>query len=163
MTSAYIPTHITDVLGTTLPVKLSWLDGSWECPHCSYGYDPARGPCKGRAQGYRTDCTSAELPVEQRGVHCQNPACFANPHYPVEEARKRIDEHNRRKAEETSRQRNHEWAAQQREQGRIARVARLAEIRTEAIGKGCCVRCALKDAPYRVKYVKHRVKCPLGR
>lgn len=163
MTNAYIPSHITDVLGKMLPVTRTWPDGSWECPHCCTAYSPKQGPCRGRATGYRTDCASAELPVEQRGIHCQNPACFANPHYPVEEARTRLAEHARRKAEDTARQRNHELAMQRIAEGKIAREARLAEIRAEAIGRGCCVRCALKDAPYRVKYVKHRVKCPLDK
>lgn len=162
-TVIYIPSHITNVLGRSLPVERTWPDGSWECPHCGYGYDPARDKCKDQAMGYRTDCTSDELPAEQRGIHCQNPACFANPHYPVEEALARLAEHARCKAEDAARQRNHESARQCITDGKIARNARLAEIRAEAIGKGCCVRCALKDAPYRVKYVKHRVKCPLER
>lgn len=157
----YIPAHITDVLGKTLPVTHTWPDGSWECPHCCTAYSPKQGPCRGRAIGYRTDCASDALPIEQRGVHCQNPACFANPHYPVEDARARLAEHARRKAEDTARQRNHESAMKRIAEGKIARDVRLAEIRAEAIERGCCVRCALKDAPYRVKYVKHRVKCPL--
>ncbi len=159
----YIPSHITDVLGKTLPVTHTWPNGSWECPHCGYGYDHSRGPCKGRAMGYRADCTSDELPVEQRGIHCQNPACFANPHYPVEEARTRLAEHARRKAEDAARQLNHESTMKRIAKEKIARDARIAEIRAEAIERGCCVRCALKDAHYRVKYVKHRVKCPLER
>jgi len=161
MTNTYIPSHVTDVLGKTLPVTHTWPDGSWECPHCCTAYSPKQGPCRGRAIGYRTDCASDALPIEQRGVHCQNPACFANPHYPVEDARVRLAEHARREAEDAARQRNHESAMKRIAEGKIARDVRLAEIRAEAIERGCCVRCALKDAPYRVKYVKHRVKCPL--
>ena len=157
----HLPSHVTDVLGKTLPVTHTWPDGSWECPHCCTAYSPKQGPCRGRAIGYRTDCASDALPIEQRGVHCQNPACFANPHYPVEDARVRLAEHARREAEDAARQRNHESAMKRIAEGKIARDVRLAEIRAEAIERGCCVRCALKDAPYRVKYVKHRVKCPL--
>lgn len=147
------PTEVTDVLGRTLPVKHTWPDGSWECPHCGYGYSPDRGPCKGRAQGYRTDCGD--------GLHCQDPACFANPHFPAEEARKRLAEAERRRAEEQARQRNAEQALKRAEQERDARAQKLAEVRVEAEQRGACVRCALKDAPWRVKYVKHRAKCPL--
>ena len=157
----FIPSQVTDILGRSLPVARSWPDGSWECPHCGYGYDPSRGPCKGRAMGYRTDCTSDELPVEQRGIHCQNPACFANPHYPVEEARTRLAEQARRAGDERARQRNHEAAMERIAQGQAARAKALADVRAIAVERGCCVRCALKDAPYRVKYVKHRAKCPL--
>ncbi len=159
----YIPSHVTDVLGKTLPVTHTWPDGSWECPHCCTAYSPKQGPCRGRAIGYRTDCASDALPIEQRGVHCQNPACFANPHYPVEDARVRLAEHARREAEDAARQRNHESAMKRIAEGKIARDVRLAEIRAEAIERGCCVRCALKDAPYRVKYVKHRGNCTLGK
>ena len=176
----YIPSHVTDVLGKTLPVTHTWPDGSWECPHCCTAYSPKQGPCRGRAIGYHTDCHAVRhapdasyeqqlrdigaheaLPPSALGVHCQNPACFANPHYPVEDARTRLAEHARRKAEDAARQRNHESAMKRIAEGKIARDARLAEIRAEAIGRGCCIRCALKDAPYRVKYVKHRMKCPL--
>lgn len=147
-----IPEHVTDVLGNVRPVKHAWPDGSWECPFCGYGYDPKRGPCKGRAAGYHTDCGT--------GQHCQNPACFANPHYPVDRARQELAAHERRKAEEAARLRDLESARKRAESERAALAQKLAEIRVEAEQRGACVRCALADAPYRVKFVKHRTVCP---
>lgn len=147
--------QITDVLGRTRAVAHSWPDGSWECPFCAYAYDPKRGKCRGRAAGYHTDCGEGE--------HCQNPACFANPHYPVERAREALTTDERRKKEEAARIRDAESARRRAEQDREVRVAKIAAIRAEAEQGGACVRCALKDAPYRTKFVKHRRKCPLER
>lgn len=149
------PIEVMDVLGNVRLVKHTWSDGSWECPFCSYGYNPKYGPCKGKAAGYHTDCGAGE--------HCQNPACFANPHYPVERARQELAAHERRKAEEAARIRIHEDAMRRIEADRKARDAKLAAIRAEADSKGACIRCALKDAPYRVKFVKHRGTCPLDK
>lgn len=153
MSEIAAPSSVTDVLGRTRTVAHTWPDGSWECPFCGYGFDPKRGLCKGTAAGYRTACGD--------GNHCQNPACFANPHYPVERAREELAAAERRKTEDETRKRNREAAMRRATQDKQARDQRASEIRVEAERQGACVRCALKDAPYRVKYIKHRVRCPL--
>ena len=148
-----VPTEIVDVLGRIRPVVHAWSDGSWECPFCGYGYNPKSGPCKGIAAGYQADCVHRE--------HCQNPACCANPHYPVERAREDLDVEEQRAAEAKARERNHEATMKRIAQEQQAREQKIANIRAEAAKLGACVRCALKDATWRVKYVKHRIKCPL--
>lgn len=151
-----MPTQITDVLGRIRDVKHTWPDGSWECPFCFAGFDPSRGPCRGRTQGYREDCG--------KGEHCQNPACFANPHYPVERAREVMAAEERRRAEEAQRIEIAEFQRKYAEEQAAERREKIAAIRAEAESRGFCVRCALKDAPYRTpKYIKHRTRCPFDR
>ena len=149
-----MPTQITDVLGRVRDVKHTWPDGSWECPFCFSGFDPSRGPCRGQAQGYREDCG--------KGDHCQNPACFANPHYPVERARELMHAEERRQFEEACRKDIAEFRRKYAEEQATERREKLAAIRAEADKRGACVQCALKDAPYRTpKYTRHRTRCPL--
>ena len=151
-----MPTQITDVLGRVRDVRHTWPDGSWECPFCFAGFDPSRGPCRGKAQGYREDCGSGE--------HCQNPACFANPHYPVERAREVMAAEERRRAEEQQRIEIVEFRRKYAEEQATERREKIAAIRAEAQSRGACVQCALKDAPDRTpKYIKHRTRCPLSR
>ena len=67
--------------------------------------------------------------------------------------RKRAEEAQRAEIAEFRRKYAEEQAAERRE--------KIAAIRTEAESRGACVRCALKDAPYRTpKYIRHRTRCP---
>lgn len=150
-----VPSSVFDVLGRERLVEHTWPDGSWECPFCGYGYDPKRGACRGTAMGYRTDCGNGE--------HCQNPACFANPHYPVERAREELAAAEQRRAADEARKRDHEAKMQQLAEDRKAREQQMSDIRAEAGRRGACVRCALKDAPYRVKFIVHKKACPATR
>ena len=148
------PTQVTDVLGRVRDVQRTWPDGSWECPFCGSAYDPRRGFCRGQKQGYREDCGDGE--------HCQNPACFANPHYPVERAREVLANEERKRAEEAQRVEIAEFRRRYAEEQAAERRAKIQSIRTEAQARGACIRCALKDAPYREpKFIKHRTRCPL--
>lgn len=130
-----MPMQITDV-GRVRDVKHTWSEGAWECPFCFSGYDPSRGPCRGQAQGYREDCG--------KGEHCQNPACFANPHYPVERAREAMAAEERRRAEEASRAEIAEFRKRYAEEQAAERRAKTEAIRKEAESRGACIRCALK-------------------
>ena len=147
-------TQITDVLGRVRDVQRTWPDGSWECPFCGYGYSVERGPCKGQTQGYREDCSNGE--------HCQNPACFANPHYPVERAREVLANEERKRAEEAQRLENLRIRREYAEEQARARAEKIRGVQKEAQARGACIRCALKDAPYcEPKFIKHRTRCPL--
>jgi uncharacterized protein YeaO (DUF488 family) len=98
------------------------------------------------------------------GEHCQNPACFANPHYPVERAREAMAAEERRQAEAASRAEIAEFRKRYAEEQAAERRAKIEAIRKEALSRGACVQCALKDAPYCTpKYIKHRTRCPLSR
>lgn len=147
------PAEVVDVLGRVRPVVRTYVGGEWECPFCRYGVDPSR-PCPGRLGGYAADCSGA--------AHCQNPACFANVHYPIDRAREDLAAAERREREEARRKRDREAAAQRAEDDRHAREARVEAIRNEARERGACVRCAMHDT-YRVKFVKHRGPCPRER
>lgn len=147
-------TQVTDVLGRVRDVQRTWPDGSWECPFCGYGFSAERGLCRGQKQGYREDCGNGE--------HCQNPACFANPHYPVERAREVLATEERKRAEEAQRLENLRSRREYAEEAAAERRAKIHAIRKEAESRGACIRCALKDAPYREpKFIKHRTRCPL--
>jgi hypothetical protein len=135
---------ITDVLGNCYTVTSISPDGSWNCPCC---WAAASGWCHHDAK-----CS---------GQHCTNPACVANPHVPAEWALEQIAKAERRKAEEAERLENVRIRREYAEQAARERAEAKEQIRAEAVKRGACVRCALKDAPYRVKYVKHRAKCPL--
>lgn len=62
--------RIVDVVGRVRPIDKLYPDGSWNCPFCS-----AAVPIDRACQEYRAECSP--------GTHCPNPACCANPHYPV--------------------------------------------------------------------------------
>ncbi len=142
-----------DVLGRCRHILHEWDNGAWECPFCFSGVEPVA--CRGRAAGYGVECSA---------VHCQNPACFANPHYPAATARAKLDEAEAREREEAQRKRNHADAVKRGEESRAARAARAVEIRNEARTRGACERCALHDSEFRApKYVKHRGPCPRER
>ncbi len=152
------PVEITDVIGRTRPVVHSWPDGSWECPFSHSGVNVRRDLCAGPgASGYRGGACGK--------VHCHAPGCVANPHYPPDRARADVVEAERREKEEAQRKRDREWAARRAEEDRQTREEQRKEIRQEAEARGACVRCALKDAPFRTKFVKHRKPgaCPLSR
>lgn len=147
-------TQITDVLGRVRDVQRTWPNGSWECPFCCSAVDPERDRCRGTVHGYRNDCDGA--------LHCQNPACFANPHYPVERAREVLATEERKRAEEARRLVDRAWAKKYAEGQAQARAEKIRSIQKEAQARGACIRCALKDAPYREsKFIKHRTRCPL--
>jgi uncharacterized membrane protein len=146
---ATAPTEITDVLGRVRPVKYSYPAGEWNCPFCLAAVCPERTPC------YVTACTF--------GAHCPNPACFANPHYPVERAREELAKAERREKEERERKATHEWAMKRAEEARQAQAAAAEALRQKAIEIGACVRCALASSNYKKKLVKHRGPCPRDR
>lgn len=135
---------VTDVLGETRQIEKVWPSGEYECPFCHY-------PAKSVATG------------------CQNPACSASEHAisHADQTRPVFEKHRQaaeeRKAEESRRQRDREWYERNREDQRLEREKKTNDIVEQARAKGACVRCALKSAPYRVKFIKHRGKCPLGR
>ena len=142
--------HVIDVLGRTRPIEKIWPDGSYNCPFCMAAVEANR-----KCVGYPGGCSY--------GTHCQNRACFANPHYPVDRARREYAEHERRREEEAQRAANREWSNRYAEEQRRERAAQIDAIAKEAQTRGACVRCALKDAPYRTKFVKHRGACPLSK
>ncbi len=147
------PENITDVLGRFRPVARVWDGGAWQCPFCFSAVEPVE--CRGRAAGYGAECSA---------VHCQNPACFANAHYPAATAREKLAEAEARDREDAQRKRNHAAAMARGEESRAARAARTVEIRAEARTRGACERCALHDSEFRApKYTKHRGACPRER
>lgn len=130
-----VPAQITDVLGRVRDVKHTWPDGSWECPFCFSAYDPSRGLCRGQAQGYSEDCGIGE--------HCQNPACFANPHYPIERAREAMAAEERRQAELASRAEIAEFRKRYAEEQAAERREKIAAIHKEAESRGTlCAVCS---------------------
>lgn len=146
---------ITDVLGRVRPVDKVYPDGSWHCPFCMSAVSPERDTCS-RARGYAVQCV---LPLI---AHCHNPACYANPHYPIARAREELAEAERRAEDERQRKANHEWAMKRSAEERDARAARVQEIRRTASQREACTSCALHSARFGgpVKYTKHRSKCP---
>src|SRR3954468_16790345 len=127
--------EITDVLGRTRAVEKVFPAGEWNCPFCMAAVNPAQ-PCRGYAAG----CAHP--------AHCSNPACFANPHYPVERAREQLAEAQAREREEARRKSVHEWAMKRAEEDRQARAAATESLRQVAIKIGACVRCALHPSNY---------------
>lgn len=129
---------ITDVLGRERPADKVWPDGSYNCPFCWAAVFPDKRPCP-------------------------NPACTANPGYPIERAREELARQEQREKERREREKLEDWRREYAEQRHQERLAVLTNIQSEAMRRGACVDCALKDAPYRTKYVKHRTTCPLKR
>lgn len=147
---------ITDVLGRERSVDKVYPDGSWSCPFCSSPVS-AGDLCRGRAAGYAEQCVLPLIP------HCQNPGCFANPHYPVARAREELAAADRRATEELQRIETREWAARHAEEGRQARAALRAAVRVQAQARGACVGCALHSLRFgsaTAKFTKHRDMCP---
>lgn len=143
--------EITDVLGRVRPVDKVFPAGEWNCPFCLAAVCPERTPC------YATACTL--------GAHCPNPACFANPHYPVERARAEMTEAARRKREDDDRRANHEWAMKRAEEESWVRERQRVEVVEEARRRGACATCALRSIRFSAapKYTKHRVKCSVSK
>jgi hypothetical protein len=142
---------VTDVLGNVRPKGHVYPNGDWNCPFCGAAVltpnDERYRPCRA--------CT---------GVHCQNPACHANPHYPVERAREDVHRAEARKAEEREREETSRLREQYAEEQRKERETKQNEIVQEAKRRGACVRHALLGFPYqKPKFVKHRGPCPLER
>ena len=141
---------VVDVLGNVRPKGHAYPGGDWNCPFCGAAVltpnDERYRPC--------TYC---------KEVHCQNPACHANPHYPVERARANVAKDEARKAEEQEREKNRVWRQNYAEEQRKERETTTNEIIREAEKRGACVRHALLGFPYqKAKFVKHRGPCPLG-
>lgn len=138
---------ITDVLGRTRTASAVFPGGEWNCPFCTAAVNPAQ-PCRGYAAG----CAHP--------AHCPNPACFANPHYPVEHARKVLADAQAREREERARESRMAEAVKRAQEDREARAAATESLRQVAIKLGACVRCALHPSNYKKKLVKHRGQCP---
>lgn len=142
--------QITDVLGRTLPVEKLYADGSWNCPFCYAAVSPTRDICRGRASGYAVDCTEE--------LHCANPACCANPHYPVDRARVELASSAAKKAEKRRLEDIRQWNAKRTEEDRVSANALLKEICAEAEKRGACVNCACRTLG-KPKFIRHRGKC----
>ncbi len=146
--------EITDVLGRVRTVEKVYPDGSWNCPFCF------------SAVGVDRDVRDAQRHYTGGGcgkTHCQNPACFANPHYPPDRARAEVAAAEARAREEASRKEVHRWAMARAEEARQARAAHKAEVRAEAEKRGACVSCALHSLRFGAavaKFTKHRAVCP---
>lgn len=150
--------QITDVLGRVRPVEKVYPAGEWNCPFCWAAVSPERDVCLAARGTYMTDCDS--------GVHCPNPACFANPHYPVDRARAELAEAEERAREEARRKEIHEWAMKRAEEDRQARAANTDSVRAQAEAKGACAPCALFSLRFGAavaKFTKHRGACPRAR
>ena len=153
------PVQITDVLGRVRTVEKIYEDGAWNCPFCTAAVSPARDACH-PGLGYAVYCGGA--------VHCPNPACFANPHYPVDRARKELAAAAERRAqEERQRKEVNEWSRKRAEEDRQARVALSEMIKEEAKTRGACVGCALWSLRFGAsvaKFTRHRKPgtCPRG-
>ncbi len=141
--------NITDVLGRVRAVEKIYDNGSWNCPFCFSAVGVDRDVCETRHYSGR-GCGK---------THCQNPACFANPHYPPDRARAELAARAARAREEASRKANHEWAMARAEDDRQARAAHQAEVREEAEKRGACVSCALHSLRFgaaEAKFTRHR-------
>lgn len=125
----------TDVLGNTLKVSHFYGDGSFDCPHCNNAVraDEGFGPCR-------------------------NPWCTANPAMPVESAQAIVNKRAAQLKEQKDRERNHKWAMERIEQGRIEREERTRAAHARAQTEGFCWTCHYKS-DYR-KEVTHRKACP---
>jgi hypothetical protein len=143
--------EVRDVLGNVRPKGHVYPNGDWNCPFCGAA---VMTPADER---YRP-CGACDK------VHCQNPGCHANPHYPVERAREDVRRAEARKAEEREREETSRWREQHAAEQRKERETRQNEIIQEAKKRGACVRHALLNFPYQPpKFVKHRGPCPLER
>jgi len=129
---------IRDCLGREREPDKIWPDGSYNCPFCWAA-------------------------VRSTDSGCPNPACTARPGYPIERAREELARQEQRAKETREREELDEWRRKYAEERHQERLAVLANIQSEAIRRGACIDCALKNAPYRTKYVKHRTTCPLKR
>jgi hypothetical protein len=131
---------VKDVLGRSRPKGKVWPDGSYNCPFCF-----------------------AAVPG---GETCPNPACFANPRYPVARAREELALAEAREREKEARAKHQEWQNRYYEEQRQERAKREQEILSEARERGACIRCLdVKSALYgrKPKFVKHRGTCPKER
>ena len=142
--------EITDVLGRVRTVENVYPDGAWNCPFCWAAVSPER-PCAGYAGG----CAYA--------AHCPNPACYANPHFPVEVARAETADNERKKREEAERKANHDWAMKRAAEDRETRASAAREAVEEANRRGACANCALHSMRFgqAPRFVKHRGNCTL--
>ena len=142
---------ITDVLGRVRPVDKVYPAGEWNCPFCWAAVSPERDACRGRAGGYAADCSGE--------THCPNPACLANPHYPVARAREELAAAEAKAEEDRQRAEIHRGVMARAEEARQARTAHQAEVRARAEERGACVSCALHSLRFgsaEAKFTRHR-------
>lgn len=129
------PFFVTSVLGKRRAVASRWPNGFYTCPFCCY---PTTGPCG-------------------------NPACEGNPgRDPADAAR----------AEEEARTEAENRAQAARRTAALAGYAQEAEAREEAWRwaqveearrRGACERCLFLPGWQRVRFVRHRGRCPKER
>ena len=128
-------TTITTVLGDSREAKRTYPDGSFDCPYCTY-------------------------PIIAPVTQCSNPWCEAHPKLSAE-ALIAIRADKAAHAAEVSR-----WEAMNRI--RIAAAAQRAEAHrqwereqvAEAKRRGACLRCLFQSGWERVKFIRHRGRCP---
>lgn len=135
---------VRNILGEERAVEHAYPDGSYECPFCHYAVQGTLRGCPNPACTARVDERTGELD------------------YPRERAERERTASGARASEEAERLANVEWSRQWREDQRTEQAARRMDVEKEAIARGACVRCALKDFPYRPPvFTKHRKECPL--
>ena len=134
MESKKLPT-VTTVLGETREAKHVYDDGSFDCPFC-------------------------KAPVVTPKTQCENPWCDASPFWSVEGLRARLlrrqmederKEHDRKTAEavaQSVRERINEHAAWENQQIAKAKAG------------GYCLNCLFLSGWERVKFIRHRTRCP---
>lgn len=135
---------VTNCLGETKAPNRVYGDGSIDCPFC---FNPIRFSSEEFAQG-----------------KCESPWCFAHPNYPQEQALQVKAEIGRAEQEKIARQRNVEFAIERQKREAERRNEEIRLIKQEASIRQACVACALDSIKYgslKVKYTKHRKKCPL--
>jgi len=132
---------IRDVLGRELPVTKMYADGSYNCPFCG----------------------SAVTGQWARYVACGNPACPANPAFPVEIARTRLAESEARLEEERRRQASLAWSKEYSRSRDDEHRAWEAEQIARARAGGYCERCLFQSGWERAKFIRHRGPCPKTR
>lgn len=140
---------VRDVLGRERAVEQVWEGPSWTCPFCGAGVVP-------RSCSWST----AARPCD--GLHCPAPACTANPHLPVEAARRLVEEAERRRAEAERRKLDHQAAMARIEAEREREEALWVQLVEEAERRGACRRC-LRASGWRwgrPRFVRHRAGCP---
>lgn len=119
---------ITNVLGETRAVDLTYPDGSYVCPFCGYAVIP-----------------------ERDGSDCRNPACEAGIHADRDRALEMRRQSEERGAREAEDQRRHERLI---EYARESEERRRAEVQ-EAAEAGYCVSCFVRSG--NRKRVRHRI------
>lgn len=129
---------VSTVLGDSRPATRFAANGDYFCPFCT---NPVW-----RSKGENT---------------CQNPGCDAFPMWDLEKLKIHRAHREKLEAEQTERQRTHEWGMQRIRDEQEARRKFRAEKIAEAIQRGTCLNCLFYN--YRVKFIKHRGPCPKER